>query len=256
MPNSAKDKGYVGFKAALVPAGAPYDPAGKTGDPDDSARYVAQPGVNFFRPWLASGGLAYQFPMGLEGFSLTVDPMLGTHKYIGDNKAVVEVLHAGEEHFTMTGNFLGLSAADNLKALRKVVYAPSPDTGKLLWLPDIYDYVERVQVVRFESARAQDARGDDMTYSIEFIRLGDTAVQIDPEPALPSSVGTPTKPSTRSIKVDATHNTLRKIATWKLGNATKWKAVYNLNTKWFTSRKIPLASAPTYRIPLGTVVYF
>lgn len=256
---AAHDQGYREVKAKLASIAGPYDPFNKTGDPEDAARYVLEPGVNFMRPWLAvRGGGAFQWPLGLEGFNLIVDPSLGIHKYIGGNAVSVEVVHAGEEHFTMTGNFPGNSGPTLVAALRSIVYADSGEEGKLLWLPEVVDGVQRVQVTHFEAARGEDTRGRDMTYSIDFVRMGRIKLDFSPdsEPIFPQPSTGAGSATTRSINVDAKHNTLRKIAMWKLGSATKWRTVYNANVKWFVKHNIPLAKAPDYRLPLGTKVFY
>lgn len=256
---AGSDQGFRDFGAKLETTSAPYDPFSKRGDPDDPARYVLRPGVNFMRPWLAiRNGPAFQWPLGMEGVTLSVQPTLGIHKSVGDNVVDVDVIHAGEEHFTLTGNFPGDSSPDLIAALRDVVYQGASREGKLLWLPELVTYVQRVQIVSLEATRDQEARGRDMSYSIEFVRMGIASVQFDPSPAAPTPQPThpPKGKSTRSVKVDAKHNTLRKIAAWKLGSATKWRTVYNANQSWFVKRNIQLAKAPDYRLPVGTLIHF
>lgn len=253
------DQGFREFKGKLLTTAAPYDPATGHGDPDDTARYIVSPGHNFMRPWLAiRGGAAFQWPLGMEGFSLTVDPTLGIHRYIGDNKVVVDVVHAGEEHFTLSGNFPGKSGAALVRALKDIVYKQAGPEGKILWLPEVVTYAQRVQVVRFSADRGEQDRGGDFRYSIEFVRLGITQVKLDPDPkpSRPQPVKPPKGKSARSVRVDAKHNSLRKIAAWKLGSSSKWRQIYDKNEKWFVSRQIPFAKAPDYRLPLGTKVFY
>jgi hypothetical protein len=255
----ALDQTFTGLKAKLETTAAPYDPKTKSGDPKDTASYLVTPGVNFIRPWLAiRNGAAFQWPLGLEGYTMTVDPTLGIHKFIGDNAVTVDVLHAGEEHFTMTGMFMGSSAPALIRALRDVVYKGSPTEGKILFVPEIMSYAQRVQVVHFESAREQESRGRDATYSIEFVRLGPlNAISALVKPVVVSPF-VPTKSpalSSNSVTVNAKHNTLRKIAVWKFKDATKWRTIFNANEKFFVKNKIPLTKAPDYRLPVGTKVY-
>jgi hypothetical protein len=256
---AALDQGFRRYNSQLETVSAPFDPHTGIGDEDDPARYVARPGVDFFRPWLAiRNGAAFQWPLGMEGYSLVIDPTLGLHKYIGDNKVVVDVIHAGEEHLTLSGSFPGNSAPDLIQALRDVVYQDAPDEGKILYVPEIMAHAQRVQIVHAEFSRGADARGRDADYSIEFIRL-DTADQIV-DPAANPTLNTPAKPnrgkSARAISADSGHNTLRKIAAWKLGSSSQWQAIYRLNDKWFTSRNIQMSKAPDFRIPNGTTVYY
>lgn len=258
------DQGFGSIGAKLQMASAPYNRFASpkpTGDENDSARYIAAPGANFLRPWLAiRGGPAFQWPLGLEGFQLVVDPQLGIHKYIGDNAVTVDVIHAGEEHFTLNGNFPGLSAPDLVTALRDIVYQPSSEEGKILWLPEkVVSYAQRVQVVHFEAARADTDRGLDMTYSIEFVRIG-LLKGLESASASDQGKPQPTKgkagKSAHTVRVDAKHNTLRKIALWKLKSAAKWQSIYNHNSKWFIDHSVPLAKAPDHRLPLGMVVHY
>lgn len=258
------DREYRSFGAALLKQDgpdAPYNPFVKDnkGDPDDTARYIQEPGVNFMRPWIAiRNGAAFQWPLGMEGFSVSVDPTLGIHKYIGDNKVAVDVVHAGEEHFTLSGNFPGSSGPDMVKALRDIVYKDSSAEGKLLWLPEVVTYVQRVQVANFSSSRDESARGKDLIYSIEFVRLGTVDLVADPNPvpAHPQPTHPPKGKTSRTVKVDATHNTLRKIALWKLKSAAKWRTIYDANQKWFVDHKVPLAKAPDYRLPIGLAIHY
>src|SRR6267142_156717 len=100
---STSDQGFGTIGAKLKTAAGPYNrfgSQGPTGDFNDTAHFVLSPGTDFLRPWLAiRNGPAFQWPLGLEGFQMTVDPQLGIHKYIGDNAVTVDVIHAGEEHF-------------------------------------------------------------------------------------------------------------------------------------------------------------
>jgi hypothetical protein len=256
---AALDQGFREFGARLATTQAPYDPSTGRGDPDDTAYYIVTPGSNFMRPWLAiRGGAAFQWPLGMEGFSLTVDPALGTHRYIGDNKVVIDVLHAGEEHFSMSGTFPGLSAPALVGALKDLVYKQAGPEGKILWLPEVVTYAQRVQVVRFTADRGDQDRGKDMRYTIEFVRLGITQQKLDPDPkpSRPQPTASPKGSPARSVKVDAKHNSLRKIAAWKLGSSTKWRQVYEKNENWFVKNSVSIAKAPDYRLALGMKVYY
>jgi hypothetical protein len=244
----------------------PFLPANNplAGDPHDPAIYVMNPGVNFYRPWLASSdkfnGTAFIWPLGIEGFDLTIDPQIGVHRLIGDNAVEVDVTHKGEERFVMSGNLPGFTGPDNMRALRQVVYMTTPKGGKVLYVPHILPYAQRVVVARARFSHAEDMRGQDMTYEIEFVRTGlIDAGQSDNEPQITEPIPPDTaahKASARSVKVDDKHNSLRKIAKWKLGNASKWNVLYKKNEAWFLKRKIITAKIPDYRLPNGTVIYF
>ena len=252
------DQTFHSLNAKLETTAAPYDAAAKTGNPKDTTSYLITPGVNFIRPWLAiRNGPAFQWPLGLEGYNLTVDPLLGIHKFIGDNAVAVDVLHAGEEHFTMSGSFPGLSGPALIRALRDLVYQGAPAEGKILFVPEIMSHAQRVQIVHFESTRQETDRGKDSAYSIEFVRLGmlnDISSMVTPVMTEPIKIAGKKGVSTRSVTVDAQHNTLRKIAKWKLGDANKWRTVFNANESYFTRNKIPLTKAPDHRLPTGMKV--
>jgi hypothetical protein len=253
------DQTFKSLNAKLETTAAPYNPFVKSGNPNDPAAYLVQPGVNFVRPWLAiRNGPAFQWPLGLEGYSLTVDPLLALHKFIGDNAVTVDVLHAGEENFTMSGNFPGNSAPALIRALRDLVYQGAPAEGKILYVPEIMSHAQRVQVVHFESTRQDTDRGRDAAYSIQFVRLGTlNAISSMAMPVIPLPQKTTGKQtvSTRSVTVDAQHNTARKIAKWKLGDTTRWRTIYDANESWYTGHSVPLTKVPDYRLPTGLKVH-
>lgn len=252
------DQTFTSLKSKLETTAAPYDPFGKTGDPNDPAQYIKQPGVEFLRPWLAiRNGPAFQWPLGLEGYTLEITPELGIHKFIGDNAVTVDVIHAGEEHFTMNGSFPGNSAPLLMQALRDLVYQGAPAEGKILYIPEIMTHAQRVQVVSFSGSRTPDDRGRDAQYTIEFVRLGVAAgIKSTQKPIVVVPSTSTTSASVHSIHVDAKHNSLRKIATWKFGDASEWRTIYNKNQKFFVKNNIPLAKAPDHRINVGVLIYF
>lgn len=253
------DQGFRRYKATLETTAGPFNPFSGSGSPKDDAQYILEPGVAFFRPWIAvRNGPAFQWPLGIEGFNLSIDPTLGIHKFIGDNKVAVDVIHAGEEHFTLNGSFPGDSAPRLIQALRDVVYHGAGEEGKIMYIPEILTHAQRVQVVRAEFTRDQDGRGRDHSYSLEVVRIGmadkNPVITTQPSPTNPR-VGAKGK-SSQSINVDSKHNTLRKIAAWKLGSSDRWRTVYDANSKFFIKKSIHLAKAPDYRLPLGMKVYY
>lgn len=238
------------------------------GDPDDSAMYVLEPGANFLRPWISvPGGRAFVWPLGVEGFSLTIDPTLGIHKYIGDNAVKVDVVHKGEEHLSMTGTFPGVTSIDAFRALRDIVYADTPERGKILYIPHLFTYTQRVVVVSARFDRPEDGRGTDLSYTIDLVRLGPgTTVHedqlVDPEPQGGAAAKTSGAKGAsdagvhRKFVVNGTYNTLRKIAALKLKSASKWRVLYDKNQGVFRRLHIPAHEAPNKRLPLGTVIYY
>ena len=258
MTKSAIDQTFRSLNAKLETTAAPYSDIDKTGNPNDTAAYLVRPGIHFVRPWLAiRNGPAFQWPLGLEGYSLTIDPTLGIHKFIGDNAVTVDVIHKGEEHFTMNGSFPGLSAPHLIRALRDLVYQGAPTEGKILFIPQLMAHAQRVHVVRFETSRDDTARGYDSLYTIEFVRLGQlNAINSLITPVVPSPIVTTGSPSSSAatVNVDSKHNTLRKLAAWKFNDSRKWRTIYNLNEKWFVKNKVPLTKAPDHRLPVGLKV--
>lgn len=254
----ALDQDFLAYGSKLLTTDQPYDPAARVGDAGDDSYYLARPGVDFMRPWLAiQGDVAFQWPLGLQGFTLTTSPDLGTHHFVGDNKVVVDVIHTGAESITMAGSFLGDSAPSLVQALREVVRRVAP-AGKILYIPEVMSHAQRVQVSNFVADRDRAGRGRAMSYTIDFWITG-----------LAGKIATPTQPrepvvatssargtSGRTVHSDAAHNTLRKIAAWKLGSADDWARLYSLNEPWFNSHSIQKSKAPDYRLPAGTAVSY
>lgn len=258
MTAAKLDQGFRSFNAKLITTAAPFDPFTKTGKDNDPARFAARPGIDFLRPWLAiRNGIAFQWPVGLQGWTLTTDPSLGIHRMIGDNKVVIDVIHSGEEHITMTGMFPGDTGPVLVSALRELVRRTNVE-GKILYIPEILTHAQRVQVVHSEFSGDEDARGRDCRYSIEFAitglvgKTGGPQFTADPVTTTAKAKGV----SPRAISVDSRHNTLPKIAAWKLGNSAKWKTLYELNELYFVAHNITASKAVNYRIPIGTPLYY
>lgn len=237
----------------------PYDQWASRGDENDSAYYIRRPGEAFLRPWLAvPGGIAFLWPLGIEGFTLSIDPTLGIHKYIGDNKVKVDVVHKGEERIGMTGSFPGMTGPDAMQALYNVVYADTPPGGKLLYVPFALDYTRRVTVVRANFAHGEDAHGTDLTYDIEFVitdlgpKVGDQIVTDSDVLQQGTSIGDQGTTQNR-FTVTSKYNTLRKIATFK---KVAWDAIYNKNVAYFQKIAIPKYKAPDYRLKAGVKLYY
>lgn len=256
--SSALDKGYRAFNAKLITTAAPYDPFSRTGKDDDPARFTARPGIDFLRPWLAiRNGIAFQWPTGLQGWRLSTDPTLGIHKAIGDNVVEIDVVHTGEEHISMTGMFPGDTGPVLIAALRQMARVGAPE-GKILYIPEILTHAQRVQVLNFEGSGDEDTRGRDCRYSIEFVITGlagkTGAPQFTADPVSTTAMAKGNSP--RSVSTDSSHNTLRKIASWKFGSSSKWRTIYEANELYFISHNIPSSKAVDYRLPLGTVMYY
>lgn len=255
------------YGAKLIGDNSLFDPFKQKGDESDDAYYVMRPGVDFLRPWLGiRGGAAFQWPLGVEGFSISIDPTLGIHKYIGDNKVAVDVIHSGQENITLSGSFPGTQGDPNtdssiqaFRNLRELVYRDTPNEGKILYVPLLMSNAQLVVVAHAQFDRTADERGTDMSYSIDFVRLGLAAVNPDvviPQPSTQPSIGGQNGKSAKHISVDAKHNTLRKIAAWKYGNADAWRTAYDKNKAYFLKHSISMQKVPNYHLPLGTKVYY
>jgi hypothetical protein len=251
------DQGFTEYGAKLIVAGAPFDPHAKTGGPDDDASYLARPGIDFLRPWLAvENGDAFQWPVGMQGFDFTTDPVLGSHSYIGDDGVTLDVLNSGAEALTLSGSFPGDSSPSLFQALRSVVRAVAPK-GKILYIPEVMAHAQRVQVQHFEASRDQGGRGRSMTYSLQ-VQIVNIA-RLSDQPTYshsPTPGGKPKKGhSATTVTVNATHRTLRSLADWKLGAASKWLQLYDANEAYFINHAIPKSQAPGYRLPLGLTLF-
>lgn len=258
MASSTVDQGFEIYGAHLLTKAAPYDPFSNTGGKDDDAYYMARPGVDFMRPWLAiEEDAAFQWPLGVEGFTLTTDPVLGTHSFIGDNKVVVDVIHTGAESLTLNGSFPGDSAPILMQSLREVVRRVAPN-GKVLFVPELMTHAQRVQVSHSEFDRDSGGRGRTLSYTIDFQILG-LAGKTGSPPFTAEDVQTTAPPkgnSARTVKVDSKHRTLRKVAQWKLGKSTLWEQIYRLSEAWFINNSVPKSQAPDKILPLGLTLYF
>jgi hypothetical protein len=243
---------------------SPYDPFSKKGDEDDSAYYVLRPGVEFWRPWIrVPNGPAFVWPLGIEGFTLSVDSTLGIHKYIGDNAVQVDVIHKGQENFAMSGNLPGDTGPENARKLRDVFYADTPRRGKILFIPGILPYAQRVVLANLRIDHGEDDRGEDLRYSLDVVRIGyDEDYKADPRLTDPDtqpqsggsgSSGKKVAASPKKFAVTATVNTLRKIASAK---NTNWNTLYTKNEALFVKLKIAYMRAPDYKIKLGTKINY
>lgn len=237
----------------------PYNPWTGAGDEDDSVQYIQPPGLAFLRPWLqVPGGRSFVWPLGVEGFSLSIEPQLGIHHFIGDNAVKVDVMHKGEERVTLNGSFPGDTSTDAFQALREAVYADTPVLGKVLYVPHVFTYTQRVVIANARFDHAEDDFSKDLNYSIDFVRTGLTNKVAEPSLQQPIAQGrsAPKGGSSRKFTVNSKYNTLRKIAALKLKNANRWDDIYKKNTKLFTKLKVSAHKAPDYHLKVGTGIYW
>lgn len=225
---------------------------------EDTARYLLSPDDSFARPYLAiPNGNAFVWPVGIEGFSIVSNTQLGMHKYLGDIEIDVDVTHRGELRITMSGTFPGWSAPENMRALQGIYNAVTPERGKILHLPGIYD---RLQYVVGENLSFDHPDDDIMTmdigYSVTFIKIGagSRTPDIGPEqPDEPASGGIVGK---HTFVSNQRYNTLKKIAVRLYRNPDRWRDLFQWNRAWFKKRKIPSHKARDYKLPAGTKVRY
>lgn len=236
------------------------DLAAQVGRSGDTAQYLIDPQF-FTRPWISVvGGPAFVWPGGIEGFEISVDPTLGIHKYIGDNAVEVDVVHKGQENVILSGTFPGSISAKAMQVLRDIVYQNTPEGGKLLFLPHMLPAIQRVAVANARFSHSEGDMTQDISYSIEFVRIGIT----NKRPGLPAPFKPVPNPSSgvargkakRIFTVTATVNTLRKIAKFKLGDTGRWYHLYGANAKWFKDHNIRQDQAPDRRLPVGTKLHY
>lgn len=237
--------------------------AGSFGGLPDSAAYVRIPDKDFRRPWLGIPGYkAFVWPVGVEGFELGVDPMIGKHKYLGENGVEVEVTHVGEESIVLSGSFPGRTSAANMNALRDIIMQPTPDRGKILYLPLVLPKYQYVVVETSRFTRGQEERFMDINYTISFVKVGTgkkitdirshqgtDASQI---PNTANDRGTPP----RTFIVSDVVNTTRKIAAVIFDDPMLWNQIAQPNKDWFVSARVPLAMVPDYRMPIGLALHY
>jgi hypothetical protein len=243
----------------------PYDrltqPKKPTGDADDSSRYILTPGIEFYRPWLSvPGGASFVWPGGVEGFTCRIDPSLGIHRYIGDNAVVIDVTHKGQESITLSGTFPGLTSVDVFLALRDMIYQDVGENGYILYVPHLYPKTQRVFVQSAVFDHPQNERRRDLSYTLDFIRVGTGGKVSEPNLRTPTPQPAPrTKQrgkASRVFVVNATVNTLRKIAKSKLKDAKRWDELYRKNEKLFKRGQIALHKVPDYRLAAGTKINY
>jgi hypothetical protein len=175
------------------------------------------------------------------------------HRYLGDIKLDVDVMHKDEFRIVLTGVFPGESSADNMNALREVYDLDTPDNGKILWLPGILPKLQYVVGESFDFSHGADDRFSDIDYTLTVVRVG-TGPKVTVTDPVPSKSGTSRK--ARYFASTATVNTLRKIAAKLYRNSSRWGQLYDKNASWFTKRKISLHAVPDYRLPNGTKIYY
>lgn len=268
MSSPADTKGYaiVGRQPLIIPKTGAAGWKDNSNVKGDSARYVLAPDDEFARPWLGipgKPGICFVWPVGTEGFSIVIDPVLGVHKYLGDNQVDVQVVHVGQENITLTGTFPGQTSNENMNALRDICLRQSPERGKVLHLPLV---LPKYQYVIVENAQFDHAEGDmyqDIHYTISFVKVGTgkNAATKTPSTGKQNPTTTVKKVSpkgkaARSFTVTSSFNTLRKISSHLGRGSNGWSELFTKNKTWFVKNKVPTHLVPDKKLPLGMKVYY
>ena len=227
----------------------------------DTAAYLLDPDDDFARPYIAiPGGRAFVWPLGTQGFRLEDAAELGRHKYLGEIELDIDVTHKAETTITLSGVFPGWTSVENMNALRAIFYADTPERGKILHLPGILPNLQYVVAERESFSHAQDERTMDIEYEFSVVKVGTGRRGPSVGPTQPNQGGSTQGKGrgTRSFRVNAKVNTLRKIAYHVFRNGARWTELYAIkkNASWFDKRDISSHKAPDYRLPLGTVIYY
>lgn len=218
--------------------------------------------TRYERPTLRAGNLKFEWPLGVEGITISGQPTLAEHRYIGDNDIVLDVTHLDDQRIVLTGMFPGLTGTQNMEDLLRVIRAPQPSPGKVLVLPRIVFSNELiVAVADYNFDHPEDDRTGSWTYSITFRRLAAGRKTSTPRRATspvnpkPGVKGKPRGKSSRVFTVHAGANTLRAIAKLVYGDSKRWNEIYNKNVA--VLKKIgPLYTIPTKRLPLGLKLHY
>lgn len=246
------------------PETATGSPAGEKftqGMGQDPARYLVFDGaLRNPRPFLISGNDTFVWPVGVEGLTETGNATLAIHHYIGDEDADVQVIHRDESRIEMTGTFPGIHGIQSVQKLRDMVQQVTPDKGKVLFLPGIFERVQYVIAENYNFAHGADDRTHSWDYSITFIRTGLGRVIPDPKgtapPPNPSSKTTPRGKAARYVRVKTGQQTFRQIAKRVYGNANKWVLLIALNQKLILGTGLAKWQLPNHRWNFGIHIYY
>jgi hypothetical protein len=233
----------------VIPIGGSfYDPEG------DTSKFTFRPRV-FDHPSLqVPGGDTFVWPLGTEGFRLTGNAQLGIHRYLGDDAAVVEVSHRSESRIEMSGEFPGKTGVLNMRALRDVLEAPTPEDGKVLRLPLVFTHEQYVVAENWDFNHAEDDRTETVVYTVTFVKTG-FGKRVKPvkdftPPPNPTRKGNKGQ-GARTFRVRDGARTLRAIAHIVYKNSARWSELYALNKQALNKFHIPFHQIPTQRLPLG-----
>ena len=231
----------------------------RSGTGQDPARRLIPDSQLFHkRPSISSGANVFVWPGGVEGFRSSGQALLGKHYFIGDDDVDVQVIHLDEARFEMSGVFAGKTSVDNMRELKALLASPSPDRGKILYVPGIFERIQYVNCENYDFQHDPDDRTHSISYQIIFIKTGIGKLIKDPhgKPPIPNpKVKKKNKgKSHRKVTVQQGRQTLRQIAKFAYGNANLWTRVLELNETRVKklAPNVPRHALPNHRFPLGT----
>lgn len=225
----------------------------------DTTKYLIQR-RRFERPTLRipPKGPKYEWPLGVEGISISGSPGLAIHNYLGDNAPVVQIVHRDSRRFALTGIFPGDTGSDNMRSLLGVIEAVAPLGYWILSMPaTIFLKEQQVVIEDYNFDHPEDDFTGSWAYSISFIRTGVGARKAkkkttrSPNNPIGSTRKPPKGKSNRIFTTKNGANTLRAVAAIVYGNANRWREIYNKNQKLLKSLNVPLAQLQYKRLPYG-----
>lgn len=231
--------------ADLRPDTANRNQIWRPGTGQDPAKYlIPDSQLRYARPRLTSGTKEFIWPVGTEAFRHSGQAVLGIRRYIGDNAADVHVIHKDEAHIELSGVFPGLKSVDAMIALKDVITSQTPERGKILTLPGIFEEVKYVAVESYEFNHDEDDRTHSISYSIQFIVMGTgndignrKAATPAPQPGVSTRPGEtakrPASSPNRTVTSTQTMNTLPLMSKHVYGTPDKWPQIVELNAAYF-----------------------
>jgi hypothetical protein len=217
----------------------------------------------FERPRLSIiGGDEFEWPLGVEGIEISGSASLAEHLYIGDNAAVLQVMHSDNRRIVLTGMFPGLTGSANVRDLLEILIAPTDDNGKILTLPNsIFPRTQIVVPETWSFSHPEEDSSDSWTYTTTLRRTGvgakvkaprTTVSPLDPIP----STAKPRGNSARFVTVNSSVTTLRGVAANLFENPNRWRELYDKNRKILDALGVPLALLAVKRLPIGMKLFY
>jgi hypothetical protein len=207
-----------------------------------------------------SGSREFVWPGGTEGISISGSSTVAEHKYLDDNKLVVQVTHRDSRRIVLTGQFSGKTGAANIRELLDVLVAIQPPGGKELSIPGVFMRAQKVAVADYTFDHAEGDSTDSFAYTISFIHLG-VGTKIPNVKTVKFS--TPLNPKSSTVKivergkgqrvftVRDNARSLRVIADIVYGDSNRWNDIYQKNSRQLWAVAVPAHITPITPLPLG-----